>query len=464
MPKSKPEEQEGNAKNVNPLIFSNKISRRAALTGMAGAAGVVLVKTANGQIIQRAAQQAAAAKKAAAAAAQAGCHIGHNHGPGQHGMKQPRPQVPDDPTKVLGGLSTPLGLRSPFEQLRRTSQGSITGGNGTPHGGLYGLLTPADLHFERNHAGVPAIDPLRHELLIHGMVDRPMVFTLDDLKRMPAVSRIYFLECGGNSNWNNPAQATAGHMCALFSQSEWTGVMLSTLFDYVGVKPKATWFLAEGSDAAVMTRSIPVEKAMDDAMIVYGQNGEAVRPSNGYPMRLLLPGWEGNANIKWIRRIELSDGPFQTRQETSRYTEPMPGGNIRQFSFVQDARSLITFPAFPNVIQRGLIEIRGFAYSGRGAVKRVEVSTDSGKTWQPAKLQPPILSKAAVRFSFLWKWEGGETGIASRIVDDTGYMQPTRAQLSKARGSAGLMYHANPITAWKIQRNGQVTNWTYFQT
>jgi len=463
MSKSKPEDQDGSVKNANPLIFTNKISRRAAIVGMAGA-GVALVKTANGQIIQKAAAQKAAADKAAAAQA-AGSHAGHNHGPGQHGMQQKRPEVPDDPTKVLGGLSTHHGLRSPFEQLRRTSQGSITGGNGTPHEGLYGLLTPADLHFERNHAGVPLIDPLRHELLIHGMVDRPMVFTLADLKRMPAVSRIYFLECGGNTNWNMPAQVTPGNLCALFSQSEWTGVMLSTLFREVGVKPKATWFLAEGSDAAVLTRSIPVEKAMEDAMIVYGQNGEAVRPSNGYPMRLLLPGWEGNANIKWIRRIELSDGPFQTRQETSRYTEPLPSGKIRQFSFVQDARSLITFPAFPNVIQRGWVEIRGFAYSGRGTVKRVEVTTNSGKTWQPAKLQPPLLPKAAVRFTYLWKWEGKKTGISSRVIDDTGYMQPTRAQLKKARGTAaGYMYHANPITAWEIRRNGQVVHWPYFLT
>ena len=404
--------------------FTKKISRRAALAGIAGAAGVVLIQTATGRVVQTA--------------------------------PQVRPSVPDDPTKVLGPWSSELGQRSPFEQPRRENYGGPTHFSKTPLQDLYGTITPSDLHFERHHGGVPAIDPERYELLIHGMVERPMTFTLADLKRFPAVNRICFLECSGNMRITAPEDHTPQDICGLTSQSEWSGVMLSTLFREVGVKPKATWFLAEGSDAAVMTRSIPVEKGWDDAMVAYAQNGEAVRPENGYPARLLLPGWEGNTNIKWIRRIELSDQPFMTREETSKYTEPLKGGKARQFSFVIDARSIITFPAYPNSIERGWVEIRGIAWSGRGRIARVDVSTDGGRTWQPAKLQEPILPKAHVRFRHLWNWNGQETEIMSCAVDETGYVQPTRAALIAARGIGAVPYHLNPITAWKVKRSGEV--------
>lgn len=321
---------------------------------------------------------------------------------------------------------------------------------------FYGVITPSDLHFERHHAGIPTIDPSQYKLIIHGMVERPMVFTLADLKRFPSVSRICFIECSGNFR-TGKENMMAQEVCGLTSQSEWTGVLLSTLFREVGVSPKATWFLAEGSDAAIMTRSVPVSKGWEDAIIAYGQNGEAIRPAQGYPARLLLPGWEGNASVKWIRRIELSDQPFHTREETSKYTETIKDGKIRQFSFDIDARSIITFPSYPTSnLEKGWIEIRGLAWSGRGKVVQVEVSTDAGKSWQKADLQAPILDKAHTAFRYLWQWNGEETEIMSRVTDETGYTQPTLKQLIEARGSDMGGYHLNPITAWQIKKDGRV--------
>lgn len=398
-----------------PII--HKVTRRAALLGMAGAAGAAIVQTAGGRVIQQAPALA-----------------------------------PDDPTKVPGRPTSELGGRSAFETPKRYTW-SIA--SQTPLQDLYGTITPSDLHYERHHGGVPTIDPEKYELLVHGMLERPRVFTLADLKRFPSTSRICFLECSGNLWTGAPEEATPQDICGLTSQSEWTGVMLSTLFREVGASPKATWFLAEGADSAVMTRSIPMEKAWDDGMIAYAQNGEAVRPENGYPARLLLPGWEGNTSVKWIRRIEVSDRPFMTREETARYTDPIRGGKARQFSFVMDARSIITFPAYPNVVEKGWIEIRGIAWSGRGRIARAEVSTDGGRSWQPARLQEPVLPLAHVRFRHLWKWDGRETQIMSRAVDETGYVQPTKAAYVAARG-VGAQYHQNPITAWKIPRSGEV--------
>jgi sulfane dehydrogenase subunit SoxC len=319
---------------------------------------------------------------------------------------------------------------------------------------MYGTITPSDLHYERHHAGIPAIDPNKYELLIHGMVEKPTVFTLADLKRFPALSRIFFLECSGNYR-GGKEKLTPQDICGLTSQSEWTGVMLSTLFREVGIHPKATWFLAEGSDAAVMTRSIPVNKALADGMLAYAQNGEALRPAQGYPARLLLPGWEGNTCVKWIRRIEVSDQPFMTREETSKYTERVKD-KVRQFSFVMDARSIITFPSYPVIVEKGRIEIRGIAWSGRGKITGVEVSTNAGKTWLPAQLQEPVLDKAHTGFRFLWNWDGNETEILSRAIDETGYIQPTLRQLKEARGNDAGGYHMNPITGWLLKKDGAV--------
>jgi sulfane dehydrogenase subunit SoxC len=353
--------------------------------------------------------------------------------------------------RLVGPLPGALGTRSAFEQPQRKA--SLTSSL-TPLQDLYGAITPSDLHFERHHAGVPAIDPHTYTLTIHGMVDRPTVFTLADLKRFPAVSRICFLECSGNFRRPDKEQITPQEICGLTSQSEWTGVMLSTIFREVGIKPAATWFLAEGGDAALMTRSIPVSKGWEDAMIVYAQNGEAIRPQQGYPARLLLPGWEGNTSIKWLRRLEISDAPFMTREETSKYTEPV-NGKIRQFSFTMDARSIITYPAYPMQVEKGWIEIRGIAWSGRGKISAVEVSTDAGKTWQQARLQEPVLDKAHTVFRLLWQWNGKATEIMCRAIDETGYVQPSLKELITARG-IGTSYHLNPVTAWLIKGDGQV--------
>lgn len=362
--------------------------------------------------------------------------------------------APIDPTRVRGTAARALGLRASTEALHRVARGATA--SGTPHQELMGIITPADLHFERHHGGVPDIDPAHYSLLIHGMVERPMVFTLADLKRFPSVSRIHFLECSGNLNRTAGPETTAGQLAGLTSTSEWTGVALSALFREVGVSPKATWFLAEGMDAAKLTRSIPVSKARDDAFIAYGQNGEPIRPEQGYPARLFLPGWEGNTNVKWLRRIELSDQPFMTREETSKYTEPFANGTARMFSFAMDARSLITSPSFSGTLQRGPVEINGIAWTGAGTIRRVDVSTDGGQRWHQATLQEPVLSKAHTRFRYQWNWTGGEAVIMSRAVDETGYMQPTRAELLALRGPGTATYHLNPITGWVVRADGRV--------
>ncbi len=396
---------------------SGKITRRGLLGGAAMAA-VVAVQTSFGKVLQKGVTLA---------------------------------ELPMDPTKKQGPPPGILGTRSPYEKsLRLPSDTSSR----TPLQDLFGTITPSDLHYERHHGGVPLIDPDRYEILIHGMVDRPMIFTLRDLKKFPSVSRTMFLECSGNFRGNKETLSPQ-EICGLTSQSEWTGVMLSTLFREVGVRPQATWFLAEGSDAAVMTRSIPVKKGWEDTMLAYAQNGEAIRPEQGYPARLVLPGWEGNTCVKWIRRIELSDKPFMTREETSKYTESIGGGKVRQFSFVMDARSIITYPAYPAKAEKGWIEIRGIAWSGRGKVLKVEVSTNAGKTWSQATLQTPVLDKAHTAFRFLWHWDGNTTEIMSRATDETGYTQPFYQELSEARGGHSG-YHFNSITRWLVQKSGEI--------
>jgi sulfane dehydrogenase subunit SoxC len=408
-----------------PGAGANKISRRRWLAGAAAAASIALVRTAAGQTVH-------AAVGAVGDASQPGA-------------------IGGDTTRLPGPPPGKLGHKSGFEHLAKIPSDTSSR---TPLQDLYGMITPSDLHFERHHSGVPVIDPAKYTLTIHGMVDRPMVFTLAELKRFPSVSRICFIECSGNFR-SGKETLTPQEICGLTSQSEWTGVMLSTLFRQAGVRPGASWFLAEGSDAALMTRSIPLHKGWEDAMIVYAQNGEAMRPEQGYPARLLLPGWEGNTCIKWIRRIEISDQPFMTREETSKYTETVKEG-IRMFSFDMDARSVITFPAYPVQIPKGWVEIRGLAWSGRGKIKKVEISTDAGRHWRPAELQGPVLDKAHTVFRYLWFWDGEETEIMSRAVDETEYVQPTLAQLIAARGNDMGGYHLNPVLAWNIKPDGRV--------
>ena len=375
------------------------------------------------------------------------------------------PQVPQW-MKEQGApvLSPPYGLPSPFEKsvTRRPRGAPVTptaASSNTPLQSLHGIITPNGLHFERHHAGVPTIDPAQHRLIVHGLVERPLVFTMDDLLRFPSVSHIYFLECSGNSLWTGAtAKHTVQDIHGLLSCCEWTGVRLSTVLAEVGAKPEATWVLAEGADAASVTRSVPIAKALDDALIVYAQNGERLRPEQGYPLRLFLPGYEGNMSVKWLRRLKLGDQPFQTREETSKYTDLMPDGIARQFTFFMEAKSVITFPSGGQQLrEKGFYEISGFAWSGHGRIKRVDVSADGGATWKEAQLQEPILSKCLTRFRLPWEWDGGPAQLQSRAIDDTGYVQPKRPQLVDVRG-LNSFYHYNAIQTWQVANDGAVTN------
>jgi len=369
-----------------------------------------------------------------------------------------------DEARELGAPLRPYGERSPFERASRVSLRpgplSGTGSTETPLQDLYGIVTPSSLHYERHHSGVPTINPDKHEVLIHGLVERPLVFTMAELKRLPSVSRIHFLECSGNSASEyqgepgiNPQQ-TAG----LLSCSEWTGVLLSTLLREVGVKPNARWILAEGADASRNARSIPLGKAMDDVLIAYGQNGEAVRPEQGYPVRLVVPGWEGNINVKWLQRLHLIDQPAMTRDEAADYTDLLTNGKSWQFSFVMEAKSIVTRPAGgQHLAGPGLYEITGLAWSGRARVAAVEVSTDAGRNWRMVELQQPNLKNAVVRFRLPWNWDGNEAVIGSRCIDETGYVQPTHAEIIASRGKHAR-FHYNGIKWWRLQTSGELTN------
>jgi sulfane dehydrogenase subunit SoxC len=331
----------------------------------------------------------------------------------------------------------------------------------TPLHDTYGIITPSSLHFERHHSGVPEIDPSIHTLTIHGLVDRPLVFGVDELKRLPSVSRIHFLECSGNSGgeWRGGStESDVQRIHGLTSCSEWTGVPVATLLHECGVHPDATWVLAEGADASTHDRSIPMSKIMDDAMVAYGQNGEPLRPEQGYPLRLLLPGWEGNANVKWLRRLKVMREPAMSREETSKYTDLMPDGTARQFTFHLEAKSIITRPSGGDTLVPGAFcEVTGIAWTGRGTIVSVEVTTDGGATWHQAELQKPVLRIAHTRFRFPWKWDGKDTLIASRCTDDTGYTQPPLPELIKVRGM-NSQYHNNGIQAWKVASDGTITN------
>jgi sulfane dehydrogenase subunit SoxC len=363
-----------------------------------------------------------------------------------------------------GAPLSPYGVPSPYERdvvrVPANTPTRTASWNFTPLQDLHGILTPNGLFFERNHAGVPQIDPRAHRLLIEGMVDDPRIFTLDDLKRYPSVSAMHFIECSGNtgSEWSKASGTSVAFTHGLLGCAEWTGVKLSTVLEDIGIKPGARWMLAEGADAALMDRSIPLEKAMDDAMLVYAQNGEALRPEQGYPLRLLLPGYEGNMNVKWLRRLKLGRDPFYTREETSKYTDLMPNGKARMFTFVMEAKSVITRPsAGMRIESQGYHEIAGLAWSGRGTIRRVEVSTDGGSTWNMAVLQTPVLSKCLVRFRFPWRWNGAEAVLQSRCYDETGYVQPSLRELVRVRGT-NSGYHLNAIASWHVAADGTVTN------
>ena len=364
---------------------------------------------------------------------------------------------PDDPTRTPGTTPSPYGSRAVFEEVQRShsSKRSLT-----PLQHLSGIITPSALHFERHHNGVPLIDPLRHRLLVHGLVHQPMIFTIEELKQFPALARLGFIECSGNSGkeWKGPKGHTVQDTHGLTSTSEWTGVALATVLQEAGIKPEATWVLAEGSDAAALTRSLPLASVLKDALLCYAQNGEPLRPEQGYPLRLLIPGWEGNTCVKWLRRLKLMTSPAMTREETSKYTDLMPDGTARQFTFEMEAKSVITSPSGGQQLEQpGFVEIRGLAWSGRGRIAHVDVSTNGGKSWQAAKMQQPVLPMCHTRFRFGWRWNGQEAILQSRCQDETGYVQPTRSDLVAIRG-VNSYYHNNAIQSWKITKDGQVEN------
>ena len=364
------------------------------------------------------------------------------------------------PGLPFSGYGHPSQHENKVVRVARSAPGTTgAGGSRTPIHLLNGTITPNGLHFERHHSGIPEINPDAHRLLIHGLVKRPLVFTLEALARYPMESRIAFIECGGNSNFlyeREPSQLGAQWMHGLVSCAEWTGVKLSTLLDEAGVDPRASWILAEGADAAAVSCSIPIAKAMDDALIALYQNGERVRPANGYPMRLLLPGYEGIMQIKWLRRIQVTDAPTMTRDETSRYTMLLQDGKALQFNFPMECKSVILQPSQGLTMKgEGFYEISGLAWSGYGKITKVEVSTDGGKSWAAAALQEPVLSKALTRFRIPWHWSGGPAVLQSRATDETGYVQPSRDKLIAARG-ANAYFHFNGITSWAIAANGDV--------
>ncbi|MAY02555.1 MAG: sulfite dehydrogenase [Gammaproteobacteria bacterium] len=371
----------------------------------------------------------------------------------------PWSQVPGAPLQTYGN-------RSEFEAdvLRTTGSRPPALGAGssrTPLSSLEGIITPSALHFERHHNGIPAIDPAEHRLLIHGLVDRPLIFDLEALSRYPLVSRIQFLECSGNSaalNAPQPARATAQGIHGLVSCSEWTGVPLSILLDEAGIQPEASWILAEGADAAMMSRSVPLSKIMDDAIVAIYQNGERLRPGNGYPMRLFLPGWEGNMSVKWLRRIKVTDAPTMTRDETSKYSDLQADGSSRLFTFPMEVKSVITSPSGEQTMQGpGLYQISGIAWTGAGRIRRVEVSADGGNTWAEAELSDPVLPKALTRFRMPWRWNGGPAVLQSRAIDETGAVQPSRDTLMNERGPQAI-YHYHAIQSWQVSDSGEVYN------
>jgi sulfane dehydrogenase subunit SoxC len=356
------------------------------------------------------------------------------------------------------------GQRSRFEKVQRFFIDTAT-----PHGTAVltpldhyrGIITPSALHFERHHAGVPEIDPATHQLLVHGLVERPMVFTMADLRRYPTVSRVAFLECAGNTS-TEPIPAIVAHVVAdthgATSTSEWAGLSLSTLLREVGVKPEGKWVLAEGADACLFTRSVPLEKCLDDAMLAYEQNGEALRPAQGYPLRLLLPGWEGASNVKWLRRLEITSEPLLGRDETVKFTGLDRSGKTHIYDFEMPIKSAITAPSGKMKLPgKGFVEITGLAWTGAGLVSRVEVSVDGGKTWSEAVLQEPRLPKCHTRFRFPWVWDGKAAVLQSRAYDEQGRTQPTREAWLKKRGFY-YSYHYNAIQSWAVDPDGNVQN------
>ncbi len=365
-----------------------------------------------------------------------------------------------------GVLAQPYGVPSMYEKnvvrrdvpfLTGTQESSVSF---TPLQNLDGIITPNGLCFIRDHGGTPQVDPLTHRLMIEGLVETPLLFTVDELKRFPTISRTHFLECpaNGGMEWHGAQLQSLQFTHGMVHCCEWTGVKLSVLMKEAGVKPDAAWMLAEGADAAAMTRSIPVEKALDDVLVAWSQNGERLRPENGYPIRLIVPGWQGNQQIKWLRRLKFGKEPWMTREETSKYTDLLADGKARQFAWILETKSVITNPCPENpVAGKGFLEVRGLAWSGRGKIKSVDVSFDGGDSWKPADLQEPVYTKCLTRFRAPYRWNGDPVMMQSRAVDETGYVQPTIGQLRAVRGSNPI-YNNNSIQTWRLNADGSVDN------
>lgn len=370
------------------------------------------------------------------------------------------------------GLGMPVaanayGMPSQYEKglqrrespgLTRVSAASVAF---TPLQGTFGIITPSGLHFERHHQGWWDIDPSKHRLMVMGLVKEPKVYTMDDIMRLPSVSRIHFIECGANTamEWGNVAVPTVQYTHGMVSCSEFTGVPLSVLLDDCGIDMKqARYVLAEGADGSSMTRTIALDRALDDAIVAYGMNGEMLRPENGYPLRLVVPGIQGVSWVKWLRRIEVGDQRWATKDEAIHYVDLMPDGLHRQYTGIQEAKSVITTPSGgQTLLDRGYYNISGLAWSGRGRVKRVDVSVDGGRNWRTARLQTPVLTKAFTRFNIDWVWDGRPAVLQSRVQDDTGYVQPKINQLRAVRGTRSI-YHQNAIQSWRVAESGEVSN------
>lgn len=370
------------------------------------------------------------------------------------------------------GLGQPVaarayGLPSEYEKnlqrrespgLTRVSQASVSF---APLQGMFGIITPSGLHFERHHQGWWDVDPRQHRLMLMGLVRQAKVYTMDDLMRLPAVSRIHFIECGANSGmeWNNVSVPTVQYTHGMLSCCEFTGVRLATLLDDCGADTKKGRFvLAEGADGSALTRTIAMERALDDAIVAWGMNGEMLRPENGYPLRLVVPGVQGVSWVKWLRRIEVGDQPWYTREETLHYIDLMPDGRHRQFTSIQECKSVITTPSGgQTLLDQGYYNVSGLAWSGRGRIRRVDVSFDGGRNWRTARLETPVLSKALTRFNIDWVWNGAPAILQSRAIDETGYVQPKIAQLRAVRGTRSI-YHNNAIQSWRVAASGEVGN------
>jgi sulfane dehydrogenase subunit SoxC len=367
------------------------------------------------------------------------------------------------PVAMEGGYGKPSKWEKNIRRrespgLTRVPQSSVSF---CPLQSLFGIITPSGLHFERHHQGWWDVDPSQHRLMVNGLVKAPRVFTMDDLMRLPSVSRIHFIACGANSamEWSQPAVPSVQYTHGMVSCSEFTGVRLSTLLDLCGADTRAgRYVLAEGADGSSMTRTIAMENALDDVIVAWGMNGEMLRPENGYPLRLVVPGVQGVSWVKYLRRIEVGDQPWFTKDEEIHYIDLMPDGRHRQFTSVQECKSVITTPSgAQTLLDKGFYNVTGLAWSGRGAIKRVDVSADGGRNWRTARLEGPVLNKALTRFNIDWVWDGSPAVLQSRAMDSTGYVQPKINQLRAVRGTKSI-YHNNAIQSWRVAENGEVSN------